>query len=419
MRESVPVSSNGAGHPEGYDEWAQTNVYRQRQPGYAVATVTLPLGDLTSEQMRRLADIARRYVGDTVRTTVEQNIVLRWVAEGDLPDLYAELKAIGLAEPGAGTIVDVTACPGTDTCKLGIASSRGLAGELRTRLAARQFELDEAVRDLRIKVTGCFNSCGQHHVADIGFYGNSRNVGGVTVPHFQVMLGGQWRENAGSYGLAIGAVPSKRIPEVVDVITTRYVAEREADETFQDFIARIGKKELKAMVDELTTVPPHDEDPGYYTDWGDPRVFTMGDMGIGECAGEVISKTELELTQAESIAFDAQVALEEGDLARADERAYAAMVAGARALVRTENPNVPDDSDAIVGEFRERFYDTERFFDRFAKGRFARPLFDRHAAAPDAHEEEATRVLVEEAQLFIDAVHAFEIREAGAQSALV
>jgi len=177
--------------------------------------------------------------------------------------------------------------------------------------------------------------------------------------------------------------------------------------------------ELGALVAELKTVPPREEDPGYYTDWGDARVFTMGDMGIGECAGEVISKTELELTQAESIAFDAQVALEEGDLRRADERSYAAMVAGARALVRTENPNVPDDPDVIVGEFKERFYDTERFFDRFAKGRFARPLFDRHEAAPEAHEEEATRVLVEEAQLFIDAVHAFEIRESGAQSALV
>ena len=419
VREAVPVSSNGAGHPAGYAEWARTNVYRQRQPGYAVATIALPLGDISSEQTRKLADVARRYVGDTVRTTVEQNIVLRWVAEGDLPALYADLAAIDLAAPGAGTIVDVTACPGTDTCKLGIASSRGLAGELRTRLGARQFELDEAVRGLRIKVSGCFNSCGQHHVADIGFFGNSRKIDGVTVPHFQVVLGGRWRENAGSYGLAIGAVPSKRIPEVVDVITTRFVAERVAEETFQDYIARLGKVELGALIAELKTVPPREEDPGYYTDWGDARVFTMGDMGIGECAGEVISKTELELTQAESIAFDAQVALEEGDLRRADERAYAAMVAGARALVRTENPNVPDDPDVIVGEFKERFYDTERFFDRFAKGRFARPLFDRHEAAPEAHEQEATRVLVEEAQLFIDAVHAFEIRESGAQSALV
>jgi sulfite reductase (ferredoxin) len=420
VREAVPAPAADAALPEGYRQWLRTNVYRQRQPGYAVATIALPLGDLSSVQTRQLAEVARRYVGDAVRTTVEQNIVLRWVAEGDLPALYEELVAIDLAAPGAGTIVDVTSCPGTDTCKLGIASSRGLAGELRTRLAAKQFELDEAVRGLRIKVSGCFNSCGQHHVADIGFFGNSRKVNGVTVPHFQVVLGGRWRENAGSYGLAIGAVPSKRIPEVVDAITTRFVAEREGEESFQDFIGRLGKKELGALIADLKTVPPVDEDQSFYTDWGDARVFTMGDMGIGECAGEVISSTDLELTMAESIAFDAQVALEEGDLARADERAYAAMVAGARALVRTEHPNVPDEPDVIVREFRTRFYDTERFFDRFAKGRFARPLFDRHeAGAPESHEEEATRVLVEESQLFIDAVHAMEIREAGAQSALV
>ena len=127
---------------------------------------------------------------------MEQNIVLRWVSEADLPALHAELRAIGLGAPGAGTIVDVTSCPGTDTCKLGIASSRGLAGELRTRLAATAMELDEAVRGLRIKVSGCFNSCGQHHVADIGFFGNSRKIDGYTVPHFQVVLGGRWRENA-------------------------------------------------------------------------------------------------------------------------------------------------------------------------------------------------------------------------------
>lgn len=418
VREPVPL--NGAPAPEGFERWLATNVYRQRQPGYAVATVALPLGDLSSEQARGLAEIGRRWVGGAIRTTVEQNIVLRWVPEGDLPGLYADLAAIGLAAPGAGTIVDVTACPGTDTCKLGIASSRGLAGELRRRLAATAFELDEGVRGLRIKVSGCFNSCGQHHVADIGFFGNSRKIDGYTVPHFQVVLGGRWRENAGSYGLPIGAVPSKRIPEVVDAITSRYVAERAGDESFQDYIARLGKKELGALIADLKTVPSREEDPSPYTDWGDAREFTMGDMGVGECAGEVISRIDLELSTAESIAFEAQVALEDGDLARADDRAYAAMLAAAQALVRTEWADVPSDPDAIVEEFRTRFYDTERFFDRFAKGRFARPLLDRHAAGPPAaHEAETTRVLVEEAQLFIDAVHAFEIREAGAQSALV
>lgn len=419
VREGVPAPAADAELPDGYREWLRTNVYRQRQPGYAMATIALPLGDLTADQARSLADVARTYVGDAVRTTVEQNIVLRWVAEGDLPDLYRDLAAIDLAAPGAETIVDVTSCPGTDTCKLGIASSRGLAGELRERLSARQFELDEAVRGLRIKVSGCFNSCGQHHVADIGFFGNSRKIDGRTVPHFQVVLGGRWRDNAGSYGLAIGAIPSKRIPEVVDTITSAYVKGREGQESFQDFISRLGKKELAALIADLKTVPSIDDDPSPYTDWGDAREFTMGDMGIGECAGEVIDKTALELSFAESIVFDASVALEDGDLERADERAFAAMLTAAQALVRGEFPNVADEPDAIVGEFKTRFYDTERFFDRFAKGRFAQPLFARHANGPVAANPEAVRELVEEAQLFIDAVHALEIRESGAQSALV
>ncbi|MGH8578949.1 MAG: nitrite/sulfite reductase, partial [Gammaproteobacteria bacterium] len=193
------------GHAE-FGAWRATNVYSQKQRGYAVATVTLPQGDITSWQMRRLADIARNFLGDTIRTTVEQNIVLRWVPEAELPALHQELQTIGLGAAGAGTILDITACPGTDTCKLGIASSRGLAAELGERLAAKEQKLDQAIRDLHIKISGCFNSCGQHHLADLGFYGVSRKVGGTTVPHFRVVLGGQWENNAGAYGLTIGAV---------------------------------------------------------------------------------------------------------------------------------------------------------------------------------------------------------------------
>src|SRR5256885_2178618 len=129
--------------------------------------------------------LARPHHGDNVRTTVEQNLVLRWISEADLPELYRELKRIGLAEPGAGTIVDIVACPGTDTCKLGIASSRGLAGEIRSRLSEKFFKLDDAIKNLHIKISGCFNSCGQHHIADLGFYGTSRTIGNRKAPHFQ------------------------------------------------------------------------------------------------------------------------------------------------------------------------------------------------------------------------------------------
>ena len=405
-----PAFLNGEARPEGFDEWYATNVYRQRQAGYVVATVNLPLGDLTSRQMLQLADIARKFVGDAVRTTVEQNIVLRWVPEADLPALYQELKAIGLGDPGAGSIVDVTACPGTDTCKLGIASSRGLAGELRTRLTARSATLPEAIKDLKIKISGCFNSCGQHHVADIGFYGNSRKVGTYKVPHFQVVLGGQWEENAGAYGVAIGAVPSRAVPDVLDAIADRYVRERKEGEGFAGWVTRLGKREARELIRPFMETPDITEGRDHYSDWGDPRIYTLDDLGIGECAGEVVSLFSMEVAKAESEAFEAQVALEELDLARADALAYHAMVLAARALVRGQNQDVSEDPDEVVREFRTRFYDTKLFHDKYAGGKFAEYLFARHSGGPAVLDEDAVLKIVEEAQLFIEAAHECDMR---------
>ncbi|HZP85074.1 MAG TPA: nitrite/sulfite reductase [Chthonomonadaceae bacterium] len=390
--------------PPGYRQWHQTNVYPQRQPGYNVVTVALPLGDITATQLRALADIARKYVKETVRTTVEQNILLRWVRDEDLIAVYKELKAVKLDAAGAGTVVDLVACPGTDTCKLGISSSRGLGAELRSRMLARYETLDPAVRNLRIKVSGCFNSCGQHHVADLGFYGVSRNKDGYTVPHFQVILGGQWNENAGSYGLAVGAVPAKNIPAVVDRITDRFLADRQSDESFQQFIQRIGKAELKTLFEDLMTIPSHDVDPSYYTDWGDAREYTIGDMGVGECAGEVVSPTEFALTASEREVFEAQLLLDKGDYAQAVRRAYDAMVRGATGLLLHLRLPVSDDPDAVVRAFRTHFFDTELFFDPFRGGSQAQYFFDAHetVATRDSFSQEATHQLIEEAQLFLE-----------------
>jgi sulfite reductase (ferredoxin) len=400
-----PTFLNGQKRPESFDGWYATNVYRQKQPGYVVASVTLPLGDISSWQMRELATIARRFSGDSVRTTVEQNIVLRWVSETDLPDLYRELARIGLGAPGAGTIVDVTACPGTDTCKLGIASSRGLAGELRTRLAAKSFSLDEAVKNLRIKISGCFNSCGQHHISDLGFYGTTLTVGNRKVPHFQVVLGGKWQDNGGAYGLPLVRVPSKRIPDVIDRITGRYVRERKGTETFQEFVARVGKKELRAMLEDLTQIPPYDVDPSYYSDWGDPREYTIGDMGVGECAGEVISVAQFDLAAADRLVFEAQLHLEDGDFARADQLAYKALLQAALSLVRAVWPEAPDDAESTTQEFRKRFHETNLWGDRYAGNKFAHYLFARHASPPENHTRDQAHRLVEEAQLFVEAVY--------------
>ena len=391
---------------EGFDEWYKTNVYSQRQGGYSTVTVALPLGDITADQLRTLADIARKYVADTVRTTVEQNIVLRWVASGDLSALYADLKSAGLATAGAGTVVDVVSCPGTDTCKLGISSSRGLGGELRERLAKKQFVMDEAIRNLRIKVSGCFNSCGQHHVADLGFYGVSRNKGGYTVPHFQVVLGGQWDNNGGAYGLAIGAVPSKRIPDTVDRITSRYLAERQPDERFQAWIKRIGKAACKAMIDDLTAVPAHDADPSFYIDWADARKYTIGDIGVGECAGEVVNPIDFQLAACERQAFEAQLALEAGDTTRAQRLAYDSMLQGAVALLKQQLPVIQEEPDSVAGMFRTRLVDTQLFNDPFAGPKFAHYFLKAHERRNEAVSADRAHQLIEEAQLFIEASHA-------------
>ena len=402
----IAAPLNGVARPKEFDAWAETNIYKQRQEGYVVATISLPLGDITSDQMRNLADIARKYVKDTIRATVEQNIILRWVSESDVVSLYNDLCELELAEPGAGTIVDVTACPGTDTCKLGISSSRGLAAELRTQLAQQNLQLHDAIKNFRIKISGCFNSCGQHHVADLGFYGNSRKINGYTVPHFQVVLGGQWTENAASYGLAMGAIPSKNIPAVIERITGNYVENREKDESFQAYIQRIGKKDVKDLLQGLTQVPMHEIDPSYYTDWGDTREFTLGDMGKGECAGEVVSLVQFELSGCETESFESQIYLEEGDYEAAYKTAFNAMLHAAKALVKTQFLDVPEDADAIVEEFRTRFCDTELFYNQFAGAKFASYLFRVHEEEVAEYTRDIAHQVVEEAQLFIEEAYA-------------
>jgi len=413
-KEPAPLQSISGQAQAGFEAWAATNVYRQRQEGYAVTIVNCPLGDLAANQARAIADLTRKYVGDDLRTTVEQNIALRWVSEEDLPKLFADLEAIGLGDPGAGTIVDITACPGTDTCKLGIASSRGLAAELRQRLTAKSASLPQAIKDLKIKISGCFNSCGQHHVADIGFYGSTRKVGNHTVPHFQVVLGGQWHENAGSYGLAMGAVPSKAIPDVIERFTDRYARERANGEGFQAFVQRLGKKELRATLEPLMKVPGYQERPDFYTDWGDPREFTTGDLAVGECAGEVVTVFSMEISKAESESFDAQVELDEGRYERAEQRAYRSMLMAAQALVRTRNLDVGDDPDQVVSEFKSRFVDSELFFDKYAGSKFAHYLLRRHESPPGRIDRDVAHQRVEEAQLFIEATYACESRLSGA-----
>jgi sulfite reductase (ferredoxin) len=392
-----------------YGEWRASNVFSQKQSGYAAATVTLPLGDLNSYQLRELAKLALRFVGENVRTTVDQNLILRWVPEADLPELYRKLKALGLGEHGASSLLDITSCPGTDTCKLGIAASRGLAAELEGRLRDLNEE-DEEVKQLRIKISGCFNSCGQHHLADIGFFGNSRTLDGFKVPHFQVVLGGQWAGNAASFGMPIGAVPTKNIPEVLNRIITAFRNKRQASETFRAFVERAGKKQFRELIEDLMKLPRHATHPELYTDWGDVREFSLGDLGTGECAGEVVSQFQFLIADAEREVFEAQISHEQNQFVEADSLAYQGMVKAARALLKEQLQDISEHPDQVVPEFRARFYDTELFFDPYARGKFGRYLFQRHEQGPVGDNSESVQRLIEEAQLFIDAAHSCSAR---------
>jgi len=390
---------------ESFQRWVKTNTRAQKQEGYTVVTIALPLGDITSAQLQSLADIARRFTRETIRSTVEQNIVLRWISQSDLVELHKALEAVGLAASGAGSILDIAACPGTDTCKLGISSSRGLAAELRKRLGEKNFQLDDSVVKLHIKISGCFNSCGQHHVADLGFYGVSRKMSGYAVPHFQVVLGGEWEHNGASYGLPVIAIPSKNIPEVVSRLTDRYAANRKDGESFKDFIGRTGKVELKKLLEDLARPPADPSDRSFFQDWGDPREYTLADLGVGECAGEVVSSVEFDLGAAERELFAAQVALEDGQIEQAGQAAYRSMLVAAKALVKIESSGIADDPALIVREFRARFYDTQKFFDPFAGGKFAHYLFSAQEKSGEPYTPDSARYLIDEAQLFIDAAH--------------
>jgi sulfite reductase (ferredoxin) len=412
--EEKPLRPAGKGIPKtgdaAFDFWCLTNVYPQKQDGFLTVTVTLPMGDITSNQARALSEISRKYIKDTMRTTVEQNIVLRFVSEADVYGLYKELAAVDLAQAGAASIVDITACPGTDTCKLGVSGSRGLAAELRTRLATKFVQMDEAVRNLRIKVSGCFNSCGQQHIADIGFYGISRNVGGYIVPHFQMVLGGQFANNGGTYGLAVGGIASKAIPAAIEKLLDLYLKGKTKGETFRAWVERTGKAVIMQSLGDVTAVPAYDKDKSFYTDWGSVREYNVKDKGMGECAGEVVSLTDFGLKAADREVFEAQLKFDSGDWQAGAAMAYKAMVFAAQGLVKMYNIDISDDQDAIMAEWKERFYDTQSFFDPFAGPRFAQFSIHAHDERAAALDKEKAGRRLQEAQLFIEAAHSCNLR---------
>ena len=267
-----------------YRRWIFTNVIGQRQSGFSVVTIRLRLGDITSAEMRGLAQIVRRYCGGQLRVAIAQNLVLRWIRNEHLAHLFSELSPLGLAETEAERLYDVTSCPGAETCQLGISASRGLAVAIESHLKETGF-IGEDIDNIRIKVSGCPNSCGQHHIADIGFFGGARKINDRLVPHFQLLLGGMTSEGKAQFGQPIIKLPSRKIPYAVVEMLERYRRERKfAQETFAAFTARVGADYWKKALEPFTALPPYEQSPESYRDWGAESEFSLLGMGPGECA---------------------------------------------------------------------------------------------------------------------------------------
>jgi sulfite reductase beta subunit-like hemoprotein len=267
-----------------YARWLFTNILNQKQKGFSTVAIRLRLGDISSSQMRALAKVIRRYCGGKLRASIEQNLILRWVKNEHLTGLFSELQAIGLADPEAGKLHDVTSCPGAETCQLGIAASRGLARAVEDQFNASKLAGPD-IDEIRVKISGCPNSCGQHHVADIGFFGGARKLNDRLTPHFQLMLGGLTEEAKAKFGESIVKLPARRIPEATVHIIDRYRKDRQSpQETFRAFTGRVGAAYWKQAMEPFTTLPPFEQSPDAYRDWGADTEFTLGGMGPGECA---------------------------------------------------------------------------------------------------------------------------------------
>ena len=285
---NAPAKPGSFASPNGdnreFTRFVETNVQRQRQHGFSTVEVKVPRGDLTPDQFRGLAQIMREHAGGFARTSVHQNLILRWVRDESVYAVWRALGELDLNQAGADEITDVVSCPGTDSCKLGITSSMGLNQAIHERLVQMQID-DELTRRIHVKMSGCPNGCGQHHIANIGFYGASIKVGEHTIPAYIPHIGGAYEGGEVRYGQRLKArLPAKRVPEAVQRWVRFYESARQDGEEFNAFADRVGAQEFEAQVKDLTLPIEFSlENMNYFIDWTKSSPFEVI-RGEGECA---------------------------------------------------------------------------------------------------------------------------------------
>ena len=384
-----------------YEEWKSTNVSAQKQNGLYAVGVRVPLGDFYTGAARKLADLIRDYAGNELRFTLRQDILIRHVREDLLPFFYISLKELGLAEAGYNKTIDITACPGTDTCNLGIASSTGIADVLEDVLKEEYPQFVNG-RDITIKISGCMNACGQHNMAEIGFQGMSIKVGKAVAPALQVLLGGGTLGNGeGRFADKVAKVPSKRGPEALRLLLNDFEANAAADEKFIHYYDRQGKTYFYDLLKELSDTSTITEED--FVDWGHTQPYIKA-VGVGECAGVVIDLIATLLFESEEKVDNAKSAFERKDWSDSIYHSYSSLVNSAKALLLAENQSTNTQA-GIIGQFDELFVETGKIQ---LSTSFKDFVYQMNEHEPT---EEFAKKYLEDAQLFLKRVDAYRTKE--------
>ena len=339
---------------EKYQNWLTTNVFEQKQNGFYGVNIKVALGNISSQIARILTDIVNAYAGDDIRITINQGLLLKFVPKAALPALFKALDKIDLAEPGFDSVADITACPGTDTCNLGISSSTGIAKELEKVVKDEYPEL-LFNKDIKIKISGCMNSCGQHSLAQIGFHGSSFKNGTAVVPALQLVLGGGIVGNGeGRISEKIIKVPSKRGPAVLRTLLDDFENNALEGEYFNNYYDKKGKDYfyhlLKPHADNSTLMPEE------YIDWGHSEQFKT-EIGVGECAGVMIDLVATLIFEAEEKMDSSEIAYGDGFYADSIYLSYATLISIAKALLLGKG--IPTNTHhGIINDFDKYFVET-------------------------------------------------------------
>ncbi|PSL31745.1 HEPN domain-containing protein [Chitinophaga ginsengisoli] len=343
--------------PKKYEAWKQTNVFQQRQGDYYAAYVRVPLGNISSVISRQLIEALKPAVANDVRVTANQGLLLKYIQPAHLPYVFSALEAAGFAEPGFDSIADITACPGTDTCNLAISSSTGISTALELVI---QEEFPELVynKDIKIKISGCMNSCGQHGIASIGFHGSSLKSGGKVLPALQVLLGGGIVGNGvGRVADKVIKVPSKRGPDVLRSLLNDFATNGQKEEKFNDYYDRQGEKYFYDLLKPLTDLNSLiDED---FVDWGQGDQFATA-IGVGECASVVIDLVATLLFEGEEKLQWSQTALNDKQYADSIYHSYSTFVQTAKALLLGEGVSC-NTQTGIINDFDKHFVETGKW----------------------------------------------------------